>query len=1146
MSVLVRPRRLLLPAAGLALLLLPACDDDGGRGSESPTVPERHENGAVRLDEHDLTAAIDSSGVHATLVIQRVGAGATGVASARLVSLDAATPGPFAEVRVAFDATQGPATVRLDLPGLPADVEATAQAAWTIDYRVEVADQPALFGARSLWTAVPKVEAQVLAPDTYDVGVRSGLRVIARDPATGRALPGAKVRVGFERADVEDGGAEWFEGTTDAEGQVAAPVEPAEGDAGAGTLVVEVDGDAAGQAAVRAPVLVGRSRRILLTTDKPLYQPSQTIHLRALVLGKGDRAAQAGQELVFEVEDAKGNKVFKDRRRTDDFGIASSDFRLAREVNMGRFTVRAQMDEDVVEKTVTVERYVLPRFSLGIELDRAWYRPGDTVRGTVRAIYTFGKPVSGGAVVVKAQTLDVELLTFAEVRGQTNEAGLYDFEVEVPAVLVGQDMAQGAAILNFEATVTDTADHQQIATKTATVATGEVRITVVPESGELVPGMDNLLFVQTTNPAGAPLAAHVTIEGEGWTRETDTGADGFGRLMVPVAGGTLAAMVTARTEAGDEASQELALQAGQVSGGLLLRTDRALYQVGDTLRIDVLAPVEADRLYVDVVRAARTVLTDVMVVASGAGALELDLGDDLTGSLTISVYMLTDASDVIRDSKVVYVDAADNLTVTVEADRDVYAPAETARLTLSVRNADGAGVPAALGLQVVDEAVFALTEMKPGLAETFFAIDELLTKPRVSVEAWDAHRAVAGDDPAEERDRAARMLFAGADVAGAPIDRNTHREAMTTLPALLRPLVLAHLKPFTDSMQRAAEIGLLTEENFDAWLASASESWVDPWGRLYAFDRPSYWEFVARSDGPDEVAGSVDDVTVDLGAAMGQGMRGGPGGGGEMDDDGFWAGADAEEGGMPPAPNAGPGEGEAEPGGHGGDKAEGEGPARIRRYFPETLLSEPSIITDSDGTKTIELTLADSITTWRASAMANTVAGEIGSTVGSVRVFQDFFIEPDLPATLTRTDEVSVPVAVFNYLDREQDVEVELIGTNGFEVLGDDTETLSLAPGEVAAVSFRLRAVDVGFGSVTVWGRGEALEDAVERTVEIVPNGKEFRTSQSGRLEGRVATACDIPEGTVPGSGRCFVKVYPGLVSQAVEGLDGMLRLPYG
>ena len=82
-------------------------------------------------------------------------------------------------------------------------------------------------------------------------------------------------------------------------------------------------------------VRLGDKVSILLTTEKPLYQPGQTIHVRALALDRANHNASANRKLTFEVEDSRGNKVFKKLTETDKFGIASAEFGLADEVNLG-------------------------------------------------------------------------------------------------------------------------------------------------------------------------------------------------------------------------------------------------------------------------------------------------------------------------------------------------------------------------------------------------------------------------------------------------------------------------------------------------------------------------------------------------------------------------------------------------------------------------------------------------------------------------------------------------------------------------------------------------------------------------------------------------------------------------------------------
>lgn len=88
-----------------------------------------------------------------------------------------------------------------------------------------------------------------------------------------------------------------------------------------------------------------------LVTDKPIYQPGQRIHIRTLSLRKPELCAVEGDDLTFEIEDSKGNKVFKKLLKTDDFGTAYIEFLLADEVNFGDYTIRAILAGEKIEKT---------------------------------------------------------------------------------------------------------------------------------------------------------------------------------------------------------------------------------------------------------------------------------------------------------------------------------------------------------------------------------------------------------------------------------------------------------------------------------------------------------------------------------------------------------------------------------------------------------------------------------------------------------------------------------------------------------------------------------------------------------------------------------------------------------------------------
>ena len=261
---------------------------------------------------------------------------------------------------------------------------------------------------------------------------------------------------------------------------------------------------------------------ILLTTEKPIYQPGQTIHVRALALDRADHKAEADRKLTFEVEDSRGNKVFKKVTETDKFGIASAEFSLADEVNLGTYHLRALMGDaaspsNTAEIALNVERYVLPKFKVDVEFTekdgkpKRDYRPGDHVTGTVRANYFFGKPVDHAEITIKASGMDVAVFEAASATGKTDNDGAYHFDLKLPDYFAGRPLSQGAARALVEATVKDFAAHAETRGEPITISQSSLLITAVPEGGTLIPHLENQVFILTSYPDGTPASAALTV-----------------------------------------------------------------------------------------------------------------------------------------------------------------------------------------------------------------------------------------------------------------------------------------------------------------------------------------------------------------------------------------------------------------------------------------------------------------------------------------------------------------------------------------------------------------------------------------------------------------------------------------------------------
>jgi len=1063
------------------------------------------------------------------------------------------------------------------------------------------------------------------------------------------------------------------------------------------------------------PVRLEDKVSILLTTEKPIYQPGQTIHVRALALDRANHEAAANRRLTFEVEDSRGNKVFKKLTQTDKFGIASAEFGLADEVNLGTYHLRALMGEgeaptNTAEIALNVERYVLPKFKVTVDFAsqdshaKHGYRPGDHVTGTVQANYFFGKPVDDAEITVKASSLDVSVFEVGSVHGKTDHEGTYHFDLQLPPYFAGRPLSQGAARVLIEATVKDSADHSETRGAPITVSESPLLITAVPEGGTLVPNLENQVFILTSYPDGTPASASLKVHVEGTPEQQATSDDG-GVAVVQVSPGTgIETMkIEAEDKEGNHASSTIQLQGREGEDQILLRTERAVYRAGDRIEMKVFSTRKRGTAYVDIVKEGQTVLTRDLDLVNGQAELSLTATPDLAGTVDFNAYLFGRNARPVGDHRLVFVQPADELKIEAAADASVYQPGGEARVRLRVTNSRGEGVSAALGLQVVDEAVFALAEKQPGFAKVFFYLEQEVMKPRYEIHSIGMSEVVEPmeESKAEQRDRAARALFSATEMASTNKFETEFGRAvpMTKYPeyaSRYQARFLAQVRRLAEDLSRAyerdSEKGDLTKvfarmkakndgnpDLRDAWgndLRVEHVRWyrdkthyiLRSAGADRQFDTgddlAAYLEVSARSiiGGPNspsfsgsidlniehdrgpfnglaEITGTVTDLTgavipgatvevretssgktrtaktnaagqfslsglpagdykvqlavpgfksisreftvhardravlsvvLDVGASstvvevsgaavvvqtetagiaggVAGGVMGGAMKGREFDRLEQFATLAAP---APSLPMNKPLAQNSATLAKDQKQESASSSAHVRSYFPEALYINPEIITDQNGVASITIPMADSITTWRMAMLASTTHGALGSATSSLKVFQDFFVDLDLPVILTQGDRVSIPVAIYNYSGARGGVHLQLQPDDWFSLVDDVPEkAVEVDSSRVGGSQFTLEAKRIGKFKLTLSARmnGEASRaDIVAREIEVIPNGREQNLVFNGRLENTVRHELNFPAASVPDASKIFVRLYPGPLSQVIEGMDSILRMPGG
>jgi 5-hydroxyisourate hydrolase-like protein (transthyretin family) len=1096
----------------------------------------------------------------------------------------------------------------------------------------------------------------------------ASVRVVVQDFGAGEPIVGAQVKVSLKPATGR--AIPLFEGQTDETGSLPVSFHvPADAPEEA-QIVVETSSDV-GRDKVEQPVTIEREYRLLLTSDKPLYQPGQVIHMRALALGTFDLTPARGATVNFLVEDPKGNKVFRQRVTAADFGVAAADFQLADLVNQGNYKLSVSIGETTSEKTVEVRPYVLPKFGVNVSTDRSFYLPSERVEGTVQADYFFGKPVAESEVQVVGSVWDVGRTVVVDLHGETDENGTYEFSFDLPEYFAGSGLESGLAQFGLEVTVVDQTDHAEQVSQVLPIAAQPLVIEAIAESGVLKPGVENIVYILTSYPDGRPAPTQLQIRVDGGEL-TELASGEFGLTeftFTPQSGSYPTLEITAQDETGLRAEQWVEFEAEHGSDSVLLRADRAAYVVGETMNLVAFTPVEFGDVYLDIVKSGQTLSTRSARVRggnAGHGRVEfaVDVSPDLYGTLELHAYKVLLDGTIVRDTRLVVVDEPNDIAIDITADKDSYLPGEMATIDFQTSGAEGqggrgVGVQTALGLAIVDESVFALQRQDPGFAKLYFMLEQELLEPFYQIKGFELPAAIPPEKDVEQirlaQDEAAKANWAGAGArsVAAPQPINSRQEKMIAvreaqekgytrigqasaaglilIPLALWAVVIAALwktglvkrtlvrvvvvsvaiavlggclvgwflalsemyydfDPEVVFILLALAIGLAvlvfigyalvkgdTAARFLALLTLAwpallfllvliSDYGYTPSDRLlvvvmlaYALVPGAYllfgqvrWvqerRFVGGLSTGLGTVSALPAMVIPLALFFfltSSGASAPP----PMMNQQFGRVVEQPDLVMPglaPMPTMVVEEAEVERLADANEQAAGAEAPRLRQYFPETLYWAPEVLTDEDGFVSLEIPMADSITTWRLTALASSQDGRLGFATRGVRVFQDFFVDIDLPVALTQGDEISIPIGVFNYLPESQEVRLAVEQEDWFELLGDAEQTLTIGSNDIDVVYFPIRVLKFGRKGFQVTAWGEHKSDAIRREVNVVPDGKEFRLTESDWLRESKEIVIDIPTGAVPETPYVEVKIYPGVMAQAVEGLEKILRLPHG
>ena len=458
--------------------------------------------------------------------------------------------------------------------------------------------------------------------------------------------------------------------------------------------LVPSDGTKKIDAAIASHFQRHATQRSYVMTDKPLYQPGETIWFRADLRSTGTLVGAAPTGLTMQLISPRGAIAMQKRIQSAN-GVAQNDFVLAPDIEGGEYTIQLTADDGTTDtKKIIVNTYEAPRLMKTLEFVRKAYGAGDQVSAAIEVKRATGEPFAGKALTGVVTVDDVEL---ARLPVKTDGDGKAVAKFALPATI-----ARGDGLLTILA---DDGGVTESIQKRIPIVMKTMQLGMFPEGGDLVDGLPGRVYFMAKNTIGKPadVEGKVVDDRGQVVSEFSSIHDGLGRFdLKPATDRSYHVEIT--KPAG--ITQKFDVPSAK-PGGCVLRS--VAEKSADTLQVAATCTTARSLLVEAVLRETRLAAGAIEVEAGAPTLLELPVDPTAQGAVRVTLFSTKQEPLAER---LVYHGRGQDLKITLAADKKSYAPRDPVRLTVHASDAAGRPVKANLGVAVVDDTVLSFADDK--------------------------------------------------------------------------------------------------------------------------------------------------------------------------------------------------------------------------------------------------------------------------------------------------------------------------------------------------------------------------------------------------------------------------------------------------
>ena len=638
---------------------------------------------------------------------------------------------------------------------------------------------------------------------------------------------------------------------------------------------------------------------LIVSTDKPIYQPGQTVHARILLLGPSKRVL-ANQTLTLAIEDPEDTVVANSVLTTSRFGIASAEWTIPENTRLGDYELEFEMEDQDFSRTavVKVSRYELPTFTVNAKPDRPYYQAGQNATVEISANYLFGKPVSRGHVRLVRETernwnseeQKYDTVEGDQYEGDTQPDGVFKAQIDLSKdheELKDEDYNRFTDlpyVAYFTDPTTNRTERRQLNLRLTKDA---IHIYVV-RANDAYYEYRNLPFdfyLSTFYADGSPAQANVTVRAQSANsskvlRQLKTNRYGVAKIsqfQLPNDAelSSFDLQFDVRDADGKTGKQTDTVAIDDEHPAIKVTTKKTLLAVNEPIEVTITATKDKLPVTVTVSRDGGILKTKQLRLRNGRADLVLPYQPEFKDELVINAFGTAldqdDEEQLIWGSHTVLYPRKRDLNVNLESLKGTYAPGEQAHVSFRTASSEGRGIETALGVVITDKSVDERVRSDEGPTSRYTSFTNWISAgnslgsiTRKSLDEIDTNKPV----PADLQLVAEVLLNQGRGVN--PImfddgDYSTNQASVfeTLIEKAINPLAQGLTRIYDNSKQFPKDDSSLQELLRTVGLDFSS--YRDPWGMPYRSNffigRESQFLSIECS-GADKQFDTTDDFSV--------------------------------------------------------------------------------------------------------------------------------------------------------------------------------------------------------------------------------------------------------------------------------------------